>query len=338
MYICAVIIELYFIDMNEKEYYKIRNVIVSVIIVMLFLCLSSCNFHTELVRLDLSGHKGHEISAEELVELCRGIHRGTNQTMLMPYENNGAGKYVSHDSVGLFIGKLVDDSKFTLNDYLYIRRELIPFKVKYEMSLLDDSIGHFFSQLDENKVPDKGYILAFKQYEKFLGNILENGIENEYEFQNFLKMEDTCFRQLLVHLSSWTSLPIDTIICKTNGIFDSCNDRMLNVIGERNLLLYLMLRNNRRIVQNACASLRQLEKTANLSEEQFSVYWWMTLRPFLSTGDYSFYLMLNENTEEMEMIVDKVTDIGCRFNLPSVPLSVDALVKKLIKLCVMKYL
>ena len=71
-------------------------------------------------------------------------------------------------------------------------------------------------------------------------------------------------------------------------------------------MMYLSMRFNRRIVQNAMAVQRDIEKGVRLTDKQTANYRWMIIQPFLSIDNYAMATITEEQEECLNGIAEKL--------------------------------
>lgn len=101
----------------------------------------------------------------------------------------------------------------------------------------------------------------------------------------------------------------------TAGIFDglySSVGRKADDVNDRTML-YLTMRFNRRIVQNALACKQDVENGKKLSHLQRANYRWMLIQPFMAIDDYSTAALTSKQKEalldmsnELPMLLNKL--------------------------------
>ena len=67
-------------------------------------------------------------------------------------------------------------------------------------------------------------------------------------------------------------------------------------------MLYLSMRVNRRIIQNALAVKRDMDNGLQLNDIQISNYRWMAIQPFISIDNYSMSTLTEEQEEQLKSI------------------------------------
>ncbi len=108
------------------------------------------------------------------------------------------------------------------------------------------------------------------------------------------------------HLSNVSQGEMQRLTRKTTRLFD----RLYSSVGRKNdevndrTMLYLTMRFNRRIMQNAIACREDILNNKQLNREQRISYRWMLIQPYVSLDDYSTAALTKKQREEL-MIISK---------------------------------
>ena len=125
--------------------------------------------------------------------------------------------------------------------------------------------------------------------------------KHESELLGFISEEDRCFRSLMKFLSQVSNEQLQQLTDATASIFDglySSVGRKVDDVNDRTML-YLTMRFNRRIVQNALACKQDVENGKKLSRLQRANYRWMLIQPFMAIDDYSTAALTSKQKEEL---------------------------------------
>ena len=140
-------------------------------------------------------------------------------------------------------------------------------------------------------------------------NLLDTtaAISKENEVVAFLEEEDRCFRSLMNFLSEAGQNDLALITGKTSRLFDDLYGRVSaggnSTVSER-MSLFLTMRFNRRIIQNAEACMKDIHGKKRLSDQQRDSYRWMLIQPFMSIDSYAMASL----TEQQEKAILKLAD------------------------------
>lgn len=144
---------------------------------------------------------------------------------------------------------------------------------------------------------------TLSEYEKLLTN--EDPFKKEEQLYDFIQNEDRCFRSLLVYLRDTPQEKLQNITNKTSKLFDTLYRNtaadMDNKINER-VMLYLTMRFNRRIMQNAEVCRQDIKKKIELNNIQVANYRWMIIQPFMTIDKEAMAVMTDQQVNTlMEM-------------------------------------
>lgn len=134
----------------------------------------------------------------------------------------------------------------------------------------------------------------------------------EGEVLDFMKAEDKCFRSLMNHLTEVNQNILASITTKTAHLFDDLYKRV-SVDGEdpvsERVMLYLTMRFNRRILQNAEACRRDIKAKKVLDAQQTDNYRWMLIQPFISIDNYSMAALTEEQEKQLLELADELPSL-----------------------------
>jgi len=155
----------------------------------------------------------------------------------------------------------------------------------------------FFTQMDQEKLyPDLTTTLT--EYEQLL--TATNPFKKEQELRDFLQKEDRCFRSLLVFLKDTPQEKLQNITDKTAELFDNLYKNATaapeNKVNER-VLLYLTMRFNRRIIQNAEVCRKDIKANVPLTDTQANNYRWMIIQPYMTIDNYSMAVLTEQQVK-----------------------------------------
>ena len=126
--------------------------------------------------------------------------------------------------------------------------------------------------------------------------------KKERELYHFIAQEDQCFRSMMTFLQDVTQDELETISIKTSKLIDvqyrNVSTDIENTVNKR-VLMYLSMRSNRRILQNAQQCISDVKKEVYLDDKQLSNYRWMIVQPFIAIDDYSTALLTEEQKRDI---------------------------------------
>lgn len=210
------------------------------------------------------------------------------------------------DSIRNEIERAAMEKKRTMKDILYMKIHTARDRDKTKDSKDYKTAVKFFEGLDEQPT-FKDLPTTMAEYQKILKE--STSFQKENDMLEFIKKEDRCFRSLMLFLPSVNQQQLADITGKTAQLFDNlyktASANPENAVNNR-VMMYLSMRFNRRIVQNALAVQRDVEKNVTLDEKQTANYRWMLIQPFLSIDSYSMATLTGDQEKSLNEIADKL--------------------------------
>ena len=186
---------------------------------------------------------------------------------------------------------------------MYFKLNTASERAKIESSDTYKKASDFYGRLDEEQTI-KGLPQILAIYNKLLNST--HDFKQESQLLTFIRQEDRCFRSLMEHLSNVPMDEMQRLTQKTTRLFD----RLYSSVGQKNdevndrTMLYLTMRFNRRIMQNAIACREDILNNKQLSQEQRVSYRWMLIQPYVSLDGYSTAALPKKQREEL-MVISK---------------------------------
>lgn len=214
--------------------------------------------------------------------------------------------FIVADSIKLEIKRVAHSQERSLNDVLYLRLNSTMDMHEWIDKRTFGDARDFFADLDKAKTfPTLETTL--KEYYELLNN--SGKFQKEGEMLEFIAKEDRCFRSLMQHTLEVKQKDLQQISNMTSEYFDKLSTTVAKNINDdkcKRISLYLTMRINRRVVQNAEACRQELKKKPTLNRVQMQNFKWMIVQPFFSLDDYSAALV----TDEQKKLLDKLaTDL-----------------------------
>ena len=182
------------------------------------------------------------------------------------------------DSFRTEIMRLALSEKRTMQDIVKLKVKTANGREKIIASNDYKTACEFYQSLDAR--PLIGNVnKTIQEYEKLLTTV--KPFKKEKDLYDFISDEDRCFRSLLMNLKDIPQSRLQIITDETAKIFDNLYSQKNNGINER-VMLYLTMRFNRRIIQNAEVCRNDINKQIELTEQQANNYRWMIIQPFMA--------------------------------------------------------
>lgn len=206
--------------------------------------------------------------------------------------------FVVSDSIRGELKRLAFANPRSLRDVMYLKLNTATARKKIEKSDVYKEALDFYDKLDkQDTYPNLTKTLIV--YSALLHNA--KPFKHESELLGFISEEDRCFRSLMKFLSQVSNEQLQQLTDATASIFDglySSVGRKVDDVNDRTML-YLTMRFNRRIVQNALACKQDVENGKKLSYLQRANYRWMLIQPFMAIDDYSTAALTSKQKEEL---------------------------------------
>ena len=112
----------------------------------------------------------------------------------------------------------------------------------------------------------------------------------------------------LRYLSKVSNSDLQNLTNATTAIFDDLYSSVGNKSDDVNdrTMLYLTMRFNRRIIQNAMACRNDIINNQRLDRDQRANYKWMLIQPFMAIDDYSTAVLTDEQRETLIKLTDEL--------------------------------
>ena len=211
--------------------------------------------------------------------------------------------FVISDSMRTELTRLAFSQQRSLQDVMYLKLNTASDREKIQKSDTYKKASEFYAKLDKEKTIN-GLERILGDYNKLLNKT--RTFEKEAQLLSFIQQEDRCFRSLMEHLSNVPMRDMQRLTQETSGLFNRLYDSVGKKSDEINdrTMLYLTMRFNRRIMQNAIACREDILNNNHLNKEQRVSYRWMLIQPYVSMDEYSTSVLTKKQREEL-MILSK---------------------------------
>lgn len=210
------------------------------------------------------------------------------------------------DSIRGEIMRLALDEPRTMKDVIYFKVHTARNRDNIQESKDYKNAVAFYDDLDK-AATYKTAEESVKNYEALLQK--SGTFKKEAELLKFIGEEDRCFRSLMEHLHDVKQEDLETLASRTALIFqklyESTQVNPENPVSSR-LIMYISMRFNRRIIQNAEAVVRDCQSGKELTEQQTSNYRWMLLQPYLSIDTYSMASITEKQAEILQKMAEEL--------------------------------
>ena len=163
----------------------------------------------------------------------------------------------------------------------------------------------FYTKMDEEPLYEN-LTKTLDEYDKLLDS---SPFKKEQQMLDFIKKEDKCFRSLLAHLTEVPEERLQDITDKTAELFDNLYKNVAadldNEVNER-VMLFLTMRFNRRIIQNAEVCMKDIKAGKILDNQQTANYRWMIIQPFMTIDNYAMATLTEKQVKSLKTIAGEL--------------------------------
>lgn len=206
--------------------------------------------------------------------------------------------FVISDSIRGEITRIAFSRKRSMRDVMFLKLNTASGRDKVRNSDTYKEAVDFYNSLDKRPLyPNLSSTLV--AYTRLLGSVKR--FRKGDELMTFISDEDRCFRSLMKYLSQVQNRDLQRLTDATADVFDGLYSTVGNRTDNVNdrTMLYLTMRFNRRVVQNALACREDIEKNKRLDRVQRANYRWMLIQPFMAIDDYSTTVLTDEQRGEL---------------------------------------
>ena len=228
--------------------------------------------------------------------------------------------FTAHAALSMDFGIITDSVRMSLmrhadncsmKDVAYIKLNTSPYRDDPEFDVIKKKSSTFFSALDRQPLyNNKSTRELLLSYQQFLMDTRDHGINDQKQFLEFIETEDRHFRTFLNHIDEYSDMGLGDITKITEQIcteiYRSVSD---NKLKSENVMVYMSMRTDRRLLLNAQVCHDLLKKGKVKSASQANAYLWMMIQPYLSMDSFAVAMLSDSQREQMLAIADDYTSI-----------------------------
>lgn len=163
----------------------------------------------------------------------------------------------------------------------------------------------FYAKMDDEPLY-KNLTETLDEYDKLLTS---SPFKKEQQMLGFIRREDKCFRSLLTYLTEVPEEHLQDITDKTADLFDNLYRKVAadpdNELSER-VMLFLTMRFNRRVIQNAEACMKDIKEEKKLNSQQTANYRWMIIQPFMTIDNHAMATLTEKQVESLVSVAGEL--------------------------------
>lgn len=215
------------------------------------------------------------------------------------------------DSMRYEIARLAFSQDRSLKDVMYLKLNTAKEEEKVKGSDTWKDAVTFYNNLDEVPLYSDIDQTTKAYYQVLFG---AKNFKTESQLKEYIADEDRCFRSLMRYLNAMPQGRLQDLTDKTAKVFDNIysNIGYKNNGGNKRAMLYLTMRFNRRIIQNALACQSDIENNIKLNNAQKANYRWMLIQPFLALDSYSVATLTDDQKKSLMDLSSKLPDLLAR--------------------------
>lgn len=222
---------------------------------------------------------------------------------------------VLHDSVRSEFCRLAFSEPRSYRDVLAFKEAIMPCHDDTAYTMIKTNARPFFESLENRPIYKGSREKTLAAYRKFLDKHLRSGIDGRKGLLYFIREEEALFRGYLSHLSEPGISDTEDIIRKTEkcclSAFDSVED---NPADYKEALVYLTIRTNRRLLQNARTCVDDIFQNRVMDIGKAQSYIWMMMQPFTAMDGFSLSMLSDREREELYRLADEMPDAIGKLN------------------------
>ena len=262
-------------------------------------------------------HSESDVKAEQLADfICQW--QELSDTVYNYIKKDPA--FTAHAALSMDFGLITDSIRMglmrhadncSMKDVAYIKLNTSPYRDDAEFDVVKKKAATFFAALDRQPVyNNKSTRELLFSYQQFLVDTRTRGINNQKQLLEFIETEDRHFRTFLSHLDEYSDMGLGDITKLTELI---CTDVYKSVsenkLTSEEVMVYMSMRTDRRLLLNAQVCHDHLKKGKVKSASQANAYLWMMIQPYLSMDSFAIAMLTDSQRELMLAIADDYSAI-----------------------------
>lgn len=221
--------------------------------------------------------------------------------------------FLISDSIRVEINRIALENNRSMEDMMYLKIHTASNKEKTRKSNLYKSAEAFYESLSANKTFPNATITLQEYYQL----LTSKPFSNEKEMLDFIRKEDQCFRSLLLFLNNIEQKDLQNITQQTATYFDVLTQNVTENTGSEQaerIRMFLLMRFNRRIIQNAVVCKEEITRNAQLTDVQNANYRWMLVQPFFSIDNYAMAFITPKQERQLLDLAKALPDLLCKLD------------------------
>jgi len=206
-----------------------------------------------------------------------------------------------HDSVRIEFSRLILSRPRTYQELLALKGEFSPYGKDEELHRAAGDIRPFFASLDNRPASRGSKRQVLAKYRALLAETIRNGIHSREDLTAYIRKEDALFRAFLTHLhdldgENTADITRDTERCCSQLFLAAEREE----ITDREAMLYLAMRTNRRQIQNMRVCIDDVRDKKVKTPAQAQAYIWMLVQPYASLDGFCLTLLSDGERKQLD--------------------------------------
>lgn len=213
------------------------------------------------------------------------------------------------DSIREEIGRLAFSESRSMSDVIYLKEHTAFNREKLVSTYNYQEAAAFFDDLDNQQLY-QGSRQTLEEYAWLMTHTNNRKFRTEGEFKKFLQQEDLCFRSFLEHIHEVPPMAIKKLTIETSKFCENLyKGHHTNFMPQDKLTLYMTMRFNRRVLQNAAIYQKYIEDSKTISMMETGNYRWTLIQPMFSIDNYSMATMTDTQMKELSNLSEKLPEL-----------------------------
>lgn len=208
-----------------------------------------------------------------------------------------------HDSLRIEFSRLALSRPCTYGEILMLKERLSPYIADEELQRATEVVRPFFASLDGRPAYPGNRQQILSIYRTLLSETIRSGIHNHDDLTAYITKEDAVFRAFLTHLHDLDGADVADLTRDTQRC---CSQILLAAergeITWQEAMIYLAMRANRRMIQNARTCIDDIRSRKVSTSVQAHAYIWMLLQPYTSMDGFGMVLLSDDQRQRLYRI------------------------------------
>ena len=215
--------------------------------------------------------------------------------------------FIIHDSIRTEVCRLAIEQDRTFASVLQVKKSTSIYNKEEDIKPVFNSAQAFYTSLDSLDVfkADKKQTLGI--YRQFLADSANEHVGTLEDLQAVIRTEDRIFRSFLSHISEYAREPLGDITKGTERLCKNIyGDATSGKLDAKDIMVYMSMRTNRRLVTNAFACVESIQRRDRLTDAQKEAFYWMIIQPFVAIDDFGMAVLTPEQEQKLQTIANEI--------------------------------